>query len=236
MNADGTFTFTPNTGFTGNTASFTYSVTDNGFTPLTATATVTINFPQQTITLPVKLKEFNGSLNNNKAKLTWSVEDNESGNHFYIQRSEDGKNFSNAIMLMNSSKIGVEVYEFSEQLPFANGAYYRLKIVNNDQSVAYSNIVLLKAQNSPTANTTAIRVLQNPFIGNTIQLQVYTETDEIQTISLYDMSGTTLYTKQIRLQKGGNSLSVNLEKLLSKGTYLLETRSTTQRRVIKVTK
>ena len=236
MNADGTFTFTPNTGFTGNTASFTYSVTDNGFTPLTATATVTINFPQQTITLPVKLKEFNGSLNNNKAKLTWSVEENESGNHFYIQRSEDGKSFSNAIMLMNSSKIGVEVYEFSEQLPFANGAYYRLKIVNNDQSVAYSNIVLLKAQNSPTANTTAIRVLQNPLIGNTIQLQVYTETDEIQTISLYDMSGTTLYTKQIRLQKGGNSLSVNLEKLLSKGTYLLETRSTTQRRVIKVTK
>jgi hypothetical protein len=235
MNADGTFNFIPNVGFTGNTASFTYSVTDNGFTPLTATATVVINYPQQTVTLPVRLKEFNGSLNNNKAKLTWSVEENESGNHFYIQRSEDGKNFSNVIMVMNSSKIGAEVYEFSEQLPFANGAYYRLKIVNNDQSVAYSNIVVLKAQNLSSANTT-IRVLQNPLIGNTIHLQVYSEMDEVQTISLYDMSGTTLYTKQIRLQKGTNSLSVHLEKLLSKGTFLLETRSSTQRRVIKVTK
>ena len=59
LNADGSFTYTPDPGFTGGTVSFSYYVVDNGYTPTTSnTALVTLNFPAPVL-LPLKLIGFN---------------------------------------------------------------------------------------------------------------------------------------------------------------------------------
>jgi methionine-rich copper-binding protein CopC len=126
------------------------------------------------------------------------------------------------------------MYAYTENLPFASGTYYRLQIINKDNSVTYSKVVVLKPQALATSNT--LRVLQNPIFGNTIQLDLTGQIDESQQISLYDMAGNLVFTKQVRIQKGNNIIYLDVEKALSKGTYLLEARSSIQRRIIKITK
>jgi hypothetical protein len=81
LNADGTFTFTPNAGFNGTSTSFTYTVSDNGYDVASGTATVSINFSSG-ITLPVRFVNFQGSLVNNKVQLNWLVDDNNTGDRF----------------------------------------------------------------------------------------------------------------------------------------------------------
>jgi methionine-rich copper-binding protein CopC len=233
LNANGTFTFTPNADFTGTSTTFTYRLTDNGYAPANATATVTINFNVvQPITLPIKLTAFTGNLNNNKVQLSWSVDDNETGKYFQVQRSADGKNFSHAATVLTTTKTGTDNYKYEEALPFAEGAYYRIQIVNKDQSIAYSKIVSLKGQ----ANNNKISVTQNPIKGNNIQVNFSATNDAVQTISLYNLSGVQVYTKQVRVQKGMNAIHLTMEKELAAGAYILESRNGNERQTLKLTK
>jgi hypothetical protein len=231
MNADGTFTFTPNAAFTGGPATFTYSVTDNGYLPLTATATVTINYPSAA-SLPIKLTNFNGLLNSGNAQLTWTVEDNETGNYFEVQKSSDGNNFIPASLLFVTSTIGKENYKYSEELKAAT--YYRLKIVNKDNSISYSKVVYLKDQ-ADTANE-KITMLQNPIQNNTLRFSFTSASAEAMSVTLYNMAGVAVYTTPIVAQKGLNVVNLTMNSDINYGQYLLDLRTSTMRRIIKVTR
>ena len=114
LNANGTFSFTPSVTFTGTTTSFTYHLTDNGFDPLTSnTATVTISY-FAAAPLPVKLNNFQGSKNKSNVQLQWTVGMNEDANSFEVERSNDGKNFSTAALMLGTEKSGNETYNYSE--------------------------------------------------------------------------------------------------------------------------
>jgi len=235
LNANGTFTFTPNPEFTGASTTFQYRLTDNGYSPASAIATVTINFPASAgIPMPVKLTSFSGNLNNNKVLLKWSVEDNETGKYFQVQSSADGKNFANAGMIFTTAKVGSENYQFEETLPYAEGAYYRIQIVNKDNSIAYSKVIALKGQAS--AADYKITVLQNPIKGNSIQFTLTSSTNEANTVSVYNMAGVQVYAKQVPVQKGLNTISITLNNELSAGTYILETRTASTRNVTRIIK
>ncbi len=74
-NNDGTVTFTPNAGFSG-VVTFTYTVTDNGVTPLSsapATVTITVSLPVNTA--PVAVNDTESGLMN--SKIYASVRDND---------------------------------------------------------------------------------------------------------------------------------------------------------------
>ncbi len=76
FNADGTYTYTPASTFTGGTISFTYNVKDNGYAPSTSNiATVTLNYAMLMF-LPVKLRDFTAELSGKSVRLNWLVEDN----------------------------------------------------------------------------------------------------------------------------------------------------------------
>ena len=60
LNTDGTFTFTPNPGFSGSSTTFKYKICDFGYIPqCSQDATVTLAFANS-ITLPVSLVDFKG--------------------------------------------------------------------------------------------------------------------------------------------------------------------------------
>src|SRR6478672_4392939 len=115
MNTDGTFTFTPKAGFTGSFTSFTYKATDNGYDPLSSTATVYIYFPQVT-TLPLHLLQFSG-VAGAKTKLNWSVASNETGLLFEVQRRTKESAFETIAMVFTSENVGEEKYEFADAAP-----------------------------------------------------------------------------------------------------------------------
>lgn len=90
------------------------------------------------------LKKFEGSIENNKSKLSWSVNDNESLNLFEVERSFDGKEFKTIAIVFTAEEQGDAAYAFKETITKSPNAYYRLKIVEKDNSAHYSTVLLLK--------------------------------------------------------------------------------------------
>ena len=185
------------------------------------------------ITLPIKLLSFSGSVLNNKVQLQWLVDDNHTGDRFEVEKSNDGKNFRVNAMLFTTGEIGNAAYAYNEATVLDGGVYYRIKIINKDNSVSYSKVIFLK---KATAGTAAeITLLQNP-IQSTLSFSFTSSTTETATVNLYNMAGIKVLSFDITVQKGLNTITEPVDSKVTKGTYILEMRSTTQRRPVKVTK
>src|SRR5688500_5772403 len=115
----------------------------------------------EAITLPLKLIPFQGALNNSQSQLQWTVAENETGKYFEVERSLDGRSYTTAGVVLATQKSGSETYSYKEGIQ--NATFYRLKMVNEDGSVSYSKIILIKAQEEASST---IALLQNPVRDN----------------------------------------------------------------------
>lgn len=136
LNQSGSFTFTPNPGFAGPVATFTYQLADNGFAPDTSnTALVTINYSSP-ILLPIKLVSFSAMLNTDKIDLKWTTSSEKNVSHFSIEKSTDGLNFSETgVVFANGNTSETKNYSFTDGNINASQAgiiYYRLRSVDID--------------------------------------------------------------------------------------------------------
>jgi hypothetical protein len=90
---------------------------------------------------PVKVISFDGSINNDKVTLQWTIDENESTDRFELEKSIDGVNFNLAALVFTSEKTGNENYMFYERFKKSNPVYYRLKIFTKTQDINYSKIL-----------------------------------------------------------------------------------------------
>ena len=172
-----------------------------------------------TIILPVKLLGFNGSLLNNKASLQWSVADNETGNYFDVQKSNDGRTFTTIGVVLVSEKNGTENYSFTDTKEIGTEAYYRLTIRNVNGSASQSRIVSLKAQSTKASN--GLVILQNP-VESALMFTYTSATAGKATVNIYNASGVRMHTMVTNVQPGANTISVSLDGRFNGGVYLLE--------------
>ena len=164
MNADGSFMFTPNTGFMGLSTTFTYQLVDNGLAQATSNvATVTLNFSAP-ITLPVNLVSFTAQLNgNNKVDLKWSTASEINASHFVIERSLDGQAYSDAgTVFAVGNSTSLQHYAFTDNLIHSASSviYYRLRQVDLDGKIAYSAIRIIRTGKQDA--TVTILTFPNP--------------------------------------------------------------------------
>jgi hypothetical protein len=92
--------------------------------------------------LPVNLVEFKARLNGeNAAILTWSTIAEVNSSYFQVEKSGDGKNWL-AIGKVNSAgnSGGLKTYRFEDGNLLRGIGYYRLKMVDRDETYAYSRI------------------------------------------------------------------------------------------------
>ena len=231
MNDDGTFLFVANAGFTGTSTSFTYNVFDKGFEPLSGSAVVTINFGAAA-PLPLKLLSFQGTLVSNKVQLSWAVNDNQTGNSFTIEKSTDGKRYTEVKKVMITGRIGSESYLYNENESLNGSAFYRIKLENKDYSRSYSRIIFLK---STDGRNDGITVLQNP-IRSALSFSFTAEKSGPATVNLYNMMGVRMQSFQVLVQKGSNVIAQPVNDAVVPGSYILEVSNGTDRKTVKLTK
>jgi hypothetical protein len=224
MNADGTFTFTPNAGFTGAFTSFTYTVTDNGYSRLSSTATVSLYFPQVT-TLPIQLLHFSGTAAA-KIDLSWRVAANETGLFFEVQRSTGDSGFRSIAIIFTSEQSGVEQYQFSDATP-GQTTRYRLKVVNRDGTVFFSAVVSFQKGEADEK----ITLLQNPVQGR-LRFMLPATVAATSRILIYNTAGAVVYTGKTSIEKGNNQISLPLQSSLPAGTYVLKAATGTSTQTI----
>lgn len=214
FNADGTFTYTPQNGFTGGSIIFTYKITDNGYPSITSdTATVTINYAAAVI-LPVKLLNFTATVESAKVELKWIAEENHTGNFFEVERSYDGKGYQAVSKVLAAGNAGTKEYAtfdvYSER-----DVFYRLKIVNKDLSVSYSKVIVVRGGQT----TEGLNLLGNP-VSNSLDFTYTAASGSLSTVSIYAVSGVKVYEEKRNLNPGINSARIQTHHL-QPGTYIV---------------
>lgn len=187
--------------------------------------------PFDPVVLPVKLIQFAGQYTAGKAHLTWSVTGNENGSHFELEKSTNGRNFETQTLIFNTEKQGNEAYTFADAASLSEKVYYRLKIVNKNKSVSYSNIVLL----GQAKGASALTLLQNP-VQSAVNFTYTAAENTAAEVTVYNLAGVKVLSQKQYLQKGTNSVAVPVGNALTEGIYILEVREGSNRQTVKFVK
>jgi hypothetical protein len=162
-------------------------------------------------TLPVTLSGFKASAINDRVVLNWKTESESNSSHFTIEVSKNGRDFSDigragAAGFSSTTKN----YTFNHSKLSSGTYYYRLKMVDKDNSSKYSSVEKVTIENQPIV----LKISPNPVIDN---IQFTWLEDGNYQYKIIDLSG-----KQIVLGKvmtGNNKISMSTA---AKGVYLIQ--------------
>ncbi len=98
-------------------------------------------------TLPVVLVGFNAILNSDHTvTLDWNTQMESNFSHFTIERSADGENWTVAGTVQAKGNSSVETeYSFIDEQPLAGTNFYRLMLVNLDNSYGYTEVKVVSS-------------------------------------------------------------------------------------------
>ncbi|NIJ51951.1 T9SS type A sorting domain-containing protein [Dyadobacter arcticus] len=166
--------------------------------------------------LPVTLVNFNARKVENSTALTWQTSDETNSDHFEIQRSHEGKQWSEIGNVSSSRESKVLTsYSFTDETPVSGDNLYRLKMIDQDGTFAYSRIVSLGFEGMEK-----IILFPNPVVSGMIRLNF---TGTLPEISLFDVTGKLIPTDTEQIGQSG--LLVKPETKLPAGLYILTTGS-----------
>jgi hypothetical protein len=104
---------------------------------------VTIYFTDPS-TLPVSLVNLSAKKNNGSININWTTDDESGMNNYEVQRSSDGRNFSNIQSVQSRNSVSTTSYSATDSKPLNGIGYYRLKMVEVDGSATYSKIITVQ--------------------------------------------------------------------------------------------
>lgn len=132
--------------------------------------------------LPVKLVSFSAEQREKQAHLKWTTTEETNSSHFEIQRSADGRTWTTLenVKAANESRVAAH-YDALDKSPLAGQNLYRLKMVDNDGTFAYSKIQTLTFNGPGSAsfypNPVSERlVLAETTLRNTVSLKLLDQT------------------------------------------------------------
>jgi len=188
-------------------------------------------------TLPVTATKFNGYKLSSKNVLKWNTYTEVNNDHFIIERSTNGHDFTAIAIVHSLATMGNSTstisYTYTDEGTPAINAYYRLKQVNNQSAYAISDVIMLKGDGKIPFLVN--NVFPNP-VESVLKLSYSTPTAGDNTLILFDAAGRIVQNIQHTATDGDNQLQIDLSKLL-KGQYFLQLlNSDNKSNVIKVLK
>jgi hypothetical protein len=224
LSSDGSFTFTPNPGFTGTSSTFTYQVCDNGFAPLCSEiALVTINFPGAAV--PARLVDFGASIDDDRnVNIRWTTTFEQGTDRFEVERSLDGIEFKKVgeVKSVGNSQVRKD-YTYDDRLSSSTlnkkDVYYRLRLVNLDNKSELTKVLVIRLLN--TVSTKTIAVTPNPA-KNDINVQVQLREKSYVVMKVTNNKGEEVARKSTRGSTGLNSFVMEGTNRLIPGVYILE--------------
>jgi hypothetical protein len=199
---------TPTLGTLGTAYTITYTFS-NGFSGFGA------GIPGAQGTLPIDLLSFTGKLQNENVKLTWSTSSEQNSKGFEIEKSFDGINFRKIGFVAGAGNSNsTRTYSFTDPQRAVEFNYYRLKLVDIDNTFEYSDVVLVKN----AFGKQDVYLAGNP-ITNSINIQFAKIPNGKVSVSIYDMKGRNLYNATY-YNYTQTSLQINFaNKILAHGAY-----------------
>ncbi|HEY0433960.1 MAG TPA: PQQ-dependent sugar dehydrogenase, partial [Chitinophagaceae bacterium] len=173
-------------------------------------------FASSNIILPLKLVSFKAALRNNAGDLQWVTTNEVSTANFILERSIDGQSFQKIATVPAKGNINLNNYSYTDNdaaYQSSNTIYYRLKMVDDDGSYIYSNVVTITL---PLVAGKVV-VFPNPA-SNQVMITVALQSDSKVKWHLSDNAGHIVNHNSAQLRKGKNSFSIDVSNL-SSGIY-----------------
>ena len=206
---------------TTKTSDSTYTPTTNGkyFVVATNAIATKLSLNSDTInitTLPIKNIILTAKENNGQVLLQWQTIGEENALSFIIQRSTDGSSFTE-IATQEAVGSGNNGYSYIDTKPLfkgAGGLYYRIKSIDKEGSISFSNVSLLTTNHLPL---TTISVFPNP-VSHSLTIKG----SHISSVKVIDNLGKGVKTVSYH-DETNPTMSVSG---LSKGIYHLKVQTT----------
>lgn len=173
-------------------------------------------------TLPITLTQFSAYAQQNIARLQWSTAMEQNSDHFIIERSRDGKGFSNigTVKAAGNSNSPVS-YSFSDKGLEEGKYYYRLKQTDMDGKFTYSMV----RQVQVAMQDAGMIIAPNPVHrseGLNITLPVTAAEQVVLHIS--NQEGKVMKEYSYRLEQGTHVLQAGISDL-APGLYFLSVKN-----------
>lgn len=165
-------------------------------------------------TLPVSLTSFSGKTEANGIRLNWKTASELNNDHFDVLRSTDGKMFNTLTSVSgNGTTNKVNTYSYLDNAPASGTNYYQLSQVDKDGTATKSATV---AVDNTLSGQQAFRLNVN---GNTLNASFDATTTGTATINITDLSGRSVFSTSLSVQKGANNINLTVPTLNS-GVYV----------------
>ena len=172
---------------------------------------------KQAAALPVTFTSVTAAQKNDVIAVEWKVENESNMLRYDIERSVDGKSFSNigSVAAINGS---ANSYTWTDKTPLANYNFYRIKSADLNGKVAYTQIVKV-FMGKPSGDIT---VYPNPIVNGNVNLQLTNQPAGVYNVRLLNPLGQVVLIKQITHTEGSSTETIKWDYNFARGVYQLE--------------
>ncbi len=167
--------------------------------------------------LPVELFSFKGTKGRNSIMLNWQTLSETGFSHFIVERSENATRWENIAKIKGKGEsTELAKYKLEDTAPIFGTNMYRLKMVDFDGQIEYSNIISLSFR------PLEVVLFPNPVVDD---MQIHLSdvfTREAIEITIFNVAGMEVYRKGVTEME--NSIKLNLE-FLNEGIYVIKIKS-----------
>jgi hypothetical protein len=169
------------------------------------------------VATPVTFSKFTVEKVNKNIAISWSTASESSVDHFEIEKSTDGKEFTTLTSLKSKGNTTVgNNYIFMDKLNgYADFIYYRIKSVDLNGAVTYSETRTVS--NKPIKE---LSIYPNPAKRSaTINVGFTSIVNDIATIKMIDLKGSIICSYRKSVVTGDNVVCVETSKIATPGNY-----------------
>ena len=178
------------------------------------TAMINIDFNA----LPVELSLFQGAAEGCNVDLDWATETEETFSHFELERRSSSNDFKFVATLYGFGGAKGAAYHYEDHQAESQN-YYRLKMIDLDGTVQYSNVISVST--SCAQAPSGIEIYPNPLFQSDglLNLKIQSKKQKA-TLIITDPLYRALIIEEFQVQKGWNALSMDVQSL-TPGMYFV---------------
>ncbi len=188
-------------------------------------------YAEANIALPIKLINFSAIENFGKNILQWKTASENNSDYFSIERSSNGRNFT-AIGRVNATGLSSNEmnYNFTDATPLVGVNYYRLAMIDKDNSSEFSNIVSISHKTGQGINIISAQLSSGK---KEVMMAVNSTLNQKVSFTIFDQSGRIFLNEAFILQKGINNI-IKSTDFAARGIYYIKILGADETQVKKV--
>lgn len=171
------------------------------------------------VALPLELIDFSGEALSNYNEIQWTTANEKRLAYFELESADEKAQFEPVEKIAAVNTYARRVYSITDSEPFTN-SFYRLKIVNEDGSFEYSEMIEL----SRKEKVNDIAVFPNPGLEGGFNMQFFQPKDGNVQWTLLDLNGKVILERRLVATKGENNYFLEMNDS-GQGIYILNFKS-----------